>query len=113
MPKQFDYSKNPKIFYIVEEHVNLLAKLGVAVGFDSSSSINSSNEMLGCKLLPLSRVCLIGDEAPRFCHVACEEESSRDRVYSIGNRHPRYRHASIKVHGVHLILVVISLQING
>ena len=57
----------------------------MAIGLDSSSSINGSNEMLGCKLLPLNRVRLIGDQAPRFCHVACEEESSHDRVYLIGN----------------------------
>ena len=35
--------------YIVEEHVNLRAKLGVGVRFGSSSSINGSKETLGCE----------------------------------------------------------------
>ena len=45
--RQFDYSKNPRMIYNVKEHLNLYAKLGVAIGFDSSSSINSSDETLG------------------------------------------------------------------
>ena len=45
--RQFDYSKNAIMIYIVEEHLNFYAKLGVAVGFDSSSSINGSDKMLG------------------------------------------------------------------
>ena len=48
MSKQFDNSKHPRIFYIVEEYVYLYADLGVTVRFGSSSSINGSNEMLGC-----------------------------------------------------------------
>ena len=58
------------MLYIVEEHVYLEAKLGVAVGFGSSSSINGSDEMLGFESLSLSRVRLIEDGALRFCHVA-------------------------------------------
>ena len=46
------------------------------VGFGSSSSINSSDEMLGCESLPLSRVCSIHDERLRFFHVTREEETS-------------------------------------
>ena len=57
----------------------------MAVGFDSSYSINVTDETLRCESLLLSRVHLIGDEAPIFHHVLCEEESSRDRVYLIGN----------------------------
>ena len=69
MSRQFDYLKNSRMIYIVEEHLNLYAKLGVAVGFDSSSSINGSDEMLQCESLLLSRIRLIRDEAPRFRHV--------------------------------------------
>ena len=47
MSKQFDYSKHPRMVWIVEEHVNLQEKLGVAIRFDSSSLINHSDEMLG------------------------------------------------------------------
>ena len=32
MPRQFDYSKNPKIIYIIEERLNLLGELGLTVG---------------------------------------------------------------------------------
>ena len=62
----------------------------MAIGFDSSSSINNSDETLGCKSLPLSCVYLIEDEASKFLHVTCEEESSRDLVGLIGNRRLRY-----------------------
>ena len=47
--------------YIVEEHVNLSLKLGVAIRFGSSTSINGLNETLECKSFPLSRVHLIED----------------------------------------------------
>ena len=53
------------------------------------------------------------DEALRFRHVACEEESLRDRVSLIKNRRPRYHHASIGVRRAHLISAFITLQING
>ena len=66
MSNQFDYSKYPRILYIVEEHAYLLAKLGVAIGFGSSCSINGSDEMLGCELLPLSCVRSIEDGVLRF-----------------------------------------------
>ena len=70
----------------------------MAIGFGSLSSINDSNEMLGCELLPLSRVYSIEDGALRFCHVACEEETSPNCVCPIMNRRLRFRHASIEVH---------------
>ena len=73
------------MIYIVEEHLNLYGKLGVAVGFDSSSSINNSDETFGCELLPLSCVCSIEDEVPRFREATCEEELSCDRFRSIKN----------------------------
>ena len=73
------------MIYIVEEQLNLKAKLGVAIGFHSLSSIKSSDEILGCKLLSLHYIRLIGDEAPRLRHVACEEESPCDPVHLIGN----------------------------
>ena len=81
----------------------------MAVGFGSSSSINSSDEMLGCKSLPLSCVCLIADGALRFFHVVREEESLHNRVCSMGNRRQGYHQASTKVHRAHLISAVITL----
>ena len=73
------------MFYIVKEHVYLWAKLGVAIGFGSSSSINGSNRMLGCESLLLSSVRLIKDGALRFCHIAHEEEASRNCIGPIVN----------------------------
>ena len=113
MYKQFDYCKHLLMVYIIEVHVNFYAKLGAAVGFDSLSSINFSYETLGCESLPLSSVHSIGDKVLRFFHVACKEESSRNRVHLIGNRRLRYGHASIEVHQVYLISTVITLQIHG
>ena len=46
------------------------------VRFGSSSSINGSNETLGCELLPLSRVRSVNDGELRFFHVVREEEES-------------------------------------
>ena len=60
-------------------------KLGVAVRFSSSSSINGSDETLGCKSLTLSHFYSIEDEALRFCHVT-REEASCNLVCSIMNR---------------------------
>ena len=45
------------------------------VGFGSLSSINGSDEMLGCKSFPLSCVCSIEDGALKFYHVVHEEEA--------------------------------------
>ena len=63
----------------------------MAVGFGISSSINDTDEMLGCESLPLSHVCSIEDGALIFCHIAREEEASRDRVCLLQNWHLRYR----------------------
>ena len=41
----------------------------MAIGFDSSSSINDSNELLGYESLPLSHIRLIKDEELKFYHV--------------------------------------------
>ena len=84
--------------YIDKEHVYLKADLGVVIGFGSSSSINVSDETLGCELLPLSSVHSIEDGALRFCNIAREEKVSRDCVCSIKNKLLRYHHASIEVH---------------
>ena len=81
----------------------------MAIGFGSSSLINNSNETLGYESLPLSRIHLMRDRAPRFLHVAREEEASRDYVCSIVNRRLRCLHASTKVNHVHLISDVINL----
>ena len=85
----------------------------MAIGFGYSSSMNSSNEMLGCKSLSLSCVRSIEDEALKFCHIAREEEASRDRVSMIRNQRLRCHHASIKVHQAYLISTVITIQMNG
>ena len=61
----------------------------MALGFGSSSSINGSDETLGCKSFPLSHVHSIEDGALIFCHVVCEEEASCDRVRTIMNRRVR------------------------
>ena len=63
------------MLYIVEEHVYLYVKLGVAVGFGSSSSINGLDEMLGCEYLPLSRVCSIKDRTLEFCCIVYKEKA--------------------------------------
>ena len=47
-------------------------------GFGSSSSINGSDETLGCKSLPLSRVYSIEDGMLRFYHVARSCLSNRE-----------------------------------
>ena len=69
----------------------------MVVGFGSSFSINSSDEMLGCESLPLIRVCSIEDRVLRICDIVCEEESSRDCVRPIRNRRLRCRHVFIEV----------------
>ena len=56
MSKHFDSSKHPRMNYIVKEHVYLYDKLGVAIGFGSSSSINGLDETLGCESLSLSHI---------------------------------------------------------
>ena len=71
--RQFDYSKNPRILYIIEEHLNLSGNLGVTIGFSIKSSTNGSDEMHICKSLHLTRVYRIEDERLRFLHVAREE----------------------------------------
>ena len=50
--------------------------------------------MLGCESLPLSRVPSIKDAALRFCHIAGEEEASRDLVRLIVNRRLRFSNSS-------------------
>ena len=57
-------------------------------------------------------IIIIEDGASRFCHVACEEESSHDRVRPIKNRRLRYHHASIEVHQAHLISAIITPLMN-
>ena len=80
----------------------------MAVGFNSSSSMNGSNETIGCKSLLLSRIRSIGEEAPTFFHVVCKEEPLRDPFRLIVNPHLRYCHASIKALQAHIILAVIN-----
>ena len=53
--------------------------------FGFVSSINGSDEILGCKFLPLSRVHSIKDGVIRFFHVAHEEEMFCDRVCMVVN----------------------------
>ena len=62
----------------------------MVIRFGSSSSINGSDETLRCESLSLSRVRSIEDGVLRFCHVAREEEGSRDLVLPIVNRRTRF-----------------------
>ena len=80
------------MLYIIEEHayIYIYTKLSATVRFGYSSSINGSDETLGCESLPLSRVCPIKGGALKFCHIACEEEASRDFVHLIVNRRLRF-----------------------
>ena len=64
------------------------------VGFGSSSSINDSNEMLGCEFLSLSHIRSIEDRVPRFCHVTREEEALRDLIRLILNRCLKFSNGS-------------------
>ena len=66
----------------------------MAVGFGSSSSINCSDETLGCKSLQLICIHSIEDGVLRFGHVVGEEEASGDRVNSIMNRCLRFQYDS-------------------
>ena len=73
MSKQFDSLKHPRIDFASKiMHVSRQS-LGVVVGFRSSSSINGSDETLGCESLPLSNVCLIKDGTLRFHHISHEQ----------------------------------------
>ena len=69
----------------------------MAIGFDSSSSINCSDEILGYKSLPLCRFCLIKDGALRFCHIMREEEATRNLVRMIINRWLKFLYASLNL----------------
>ena len=94
MSKQFDYLKHPRMVYIIEEHAYIYAKLGVVIGFGSSSSTNGSNEKLGFESLQLSRVLSIEDGTLRFRHVSREKEVSRDLVRLILNWCLRFSYGS-------------------
>ena len=83
------------------------------ISFASSSSINNSNETLGCESSRLSLITLIEDRALRFCHVACEEEASRNVRCWIFIACLRCCQLSLKVHQVHWISIFITPQMNG
>ena len=73
MSKEFDSSKHAIMVYIIKNHAYIYEKLGVTIGFDILSSINSFDEMLGCEWLHLSYFHSIKDGALRFCYVMREE----------------------------------------
>ena len=75
MSRQFDYSKNPRMIYIVKEHLNLYRDLGVTVGFNILSSINGSDKTNLYEFLRLNYIRGIKDEPSRLLHVACEEKT--------------------------------------
>ena len=66
----------------------------MTIRFGSSSSINDSNETLECKSLLFSCIRSIKDGVLRFCHVAREEEESRDLGRSVVNRHLTFSNCS-------------------
>ena len=51
MSKLFDSSKHQRIVYIVQEHMYIEAKLGVAVGFGILFSINGTDETLWMRIV--------------------------------------------------------------
>ena len=69
----------------------------MAIGFDSSSSINYSDEILGYKSLPLCRFRLIEDGALKFCHIMREEEATHNLVRMIINRWLKFLYASLNL----------------
>ena len=79
----------------------------------SSSLINGSDEMLGCELLPLSRVHSIEDRALRFWHFACEEEMPYNACHLIFIGCFECVHVSTRVHRAPLISTIITSQMNG
>ena len=94
MFKYLDYSKYPRIHFPSNNTRIIRKNLGVAIGFGYSSSINGSDETLGCKSFLLSRVPLIEDGAFRYRYVSCEQEASRDLVHLIVNRGLRLSNGS-------------------
>ena len=80
----------------------------MTVEFGSSSSINGSNEMLGCKPLPLSHARYIEDGHPNEAASLSEVLSSCNVRRSIFIKHFRCGHASSEVHLAHFISAVIT-----
>ena len=76
MSKKFHCSNIREWFTLFDEYI--YAKLGMIVQWDILSTFNSSDKMLGCESLLLSRVHLIKDGALRFCLLTCEEEMSHN-----------------------------------
>ena len=101
------------MLYIVEEHVYIYSKLGVAVRCVASSSIKNSYEIIVCESLSLSHVCLIEDRVLRFCNVVREEEMTRNACRLIFIARSGCVYVSIGVHQVLLILVFRTPQMNG
>ena len=65
----FDYLKDLKILFPSKNRDINRLNLGMIIRFASLSSINSSNVMLECELIPLSSGFWICGEALRFHHV--------------------------------------------
>ena len=87
--------------------------MGVAIGFVSSSSINSSAETLGCESSPLSPVRSIEDGALRFRNIACEEEASFNVRHLIFIERLRWVHLSTRVHRALLISTIITPKMSS
>ena len=97
------------MLYIIEEHANIEAKLGVTARCASSSSINGSDERLGLESLPLICVCLIKDGVFIFRHVVGEEEASGNTCRLIFIGCSRFVHISMGVYQMLFILAIITL----
>ena len=84
----------------------------MAVGFDVSSSITGSNEMLGFKSLHISHVNSMKDRALKFHQIAHEEEMLHNVRHLIFIRCYGCIHVSTGVHWSALISIVITPQMN-
>ena len=101
------------MLYIVKEYAYIWAKLDVTVRCITSSSINGMNKILGCKSLPLSRVCSIEDRALRFFQIVIEEETSCNAFRLIFIECFGCVHVSMGVHRVLLISTIITPEMNN
>ena len=113
MSKQFDCSKHQRMLFLSKNRGIDRLHLGVTIRFVSSSSINSSDAMLGCESSPLSPVHSSEDGAVGFFHVSHEEEASYNTCRSTFVERSRCSHVSKGVHQACLISTIITPKMNN